>query len=453
MANVTKPIVLDETFAAKMDAVIAAMTKTYYTLTVTAQTKDSVTVTGQVVTVREGGKDGVVFATEAYEGQPVSFSLPQGFHYYVEISNTLNHHFGPTYAEGIINGANKSVILYYSDLSHITTARDIQEALNAGEDLSGLVGESITCTRGEDTLEWDVVDVRDDEVVLLLHNTMPEQMQFDKPQALAWFESGLPAGDYSFKNGNTSYYFTLTQDIPAGGQLRATTTLFETYPSTTSTEAVETGSVSTTAIAGATELGKCGENAGTTYAHSLNHIDRVNYGSNNFAESPLLQWLNSDAPANTVMPQITKFSRPYSVAFAGFMAGLDPDFVAALADTVWKCATNTTYECPADLGGLTTKGQRYTVTAKIGLASEKEIFGTQTGTSVEAGDYVWQFYAEATATDRIKRYGTGARTWWLRSPSSNAHDERGVHSSGTVGYNHATNTNGVVPACKIRKSV
>lgn len=452
MSAVTKPIVLDETFAEKMDALTAALTHTSYTLTVTALTKDDVTVTGQIVTVREGGKSGLVFATEAYEGQPVSFLLPQGFHYYVEISNTLNHHFGPTYAEGIIAGANKSVILYYSDLSHITTARDIQEALNIGEDLSGLLGESISCSKGNDTLEWDVVDVREDEVVLLLHNTLPDQMQFDKPQALAWFESGLSAGDYSFKNGNTSYYFTLTEAIPAGGQLRATTTIFETYPSTGSVEAIESGSVSTTAIAGATELGKCGENAGT-YAYSLNNMDRVNYGSNNFAESPLLQWLNSDASANTVMPQITKFSRPYSVAFAGFMDGLDQEFIDAVADTVWKCATNTTYECPDDLGGLTTKGQRYTVTAKFALASEKEIFGVQTGTSVEAGDYVWQLYAEATATERIKRYGNSARYWWLRSPFSYAYYERYVHSSGTVNHYYATNTHGIVPACKIRKSV
>lgn len=450
MSTVTKPIVLDETFAAKMESLISAVTHTEYTLTVTALTKDNVTVTGQIVTVREGGATGVVYDTQAYEGQPVSFSLPQGFRYYVEISNTLNHHFGPTHAEGIINGANKSVILYYSDLAHITTAADIKAALNLGEDLSGLLGESITCSKGNDTLEWDVVDVREDEVVLLLHDTLPDQMQFDKPQALAWFESGLAAGSYKFKNGNNWYYFTLTEAIPAGGQLRATTSLFETYPAIDSVESVETGSVSTTEISGATDLGECGKETGT---YPLNHLDRVNYGSNNMAESPLFQWLNSDAAANTVMPQVTKLSRPYSVAFAGFMNGLDAEFVAAISTAVWKCATNTTYECPTELGGLTSKGQRYTVAAKFALASEKEIFGTQTGTTVEAGDYVWQLFANASAADRIKKYNNSARYWWLRSPSSGASSERNVGSSGSVSNGGATNTYGVVPACKICKSV
>lgn len=449
MSTVTKPVLKDETFAAKMDALLAALTHTYYTLTVTALTKDDVTVTGQIVTVREGGKTGPVYGTEAYEGQPVSFSLPQGFHYYVEISNTLNHHFGPTYAEGIIAGANKSVILYYSDLSHITTATDIQEALNAGEDLSGLLGESITCTKGNTTLTWDITNVTEDTVDLMLHDTLPDQMQFDKPQALAWFESGLNAGSYKFKHGNTYYYFTLTQNIPVGGQLRATTSLFETYASPTESSTVETGTVSTTEITGATDLGTTASDAGT---YPLNHMDRVSYGSNNMAEGPLNYWLNSDIAAGTPIPSLNKFARAYTFNTPGFLKDLDPDFLAAIAETEWKCATNTTYEVPASMGGVTTKGQRYTYTAKFSLASEKEIFGIQSGTSVEAGDYALQLYVESTAADRIKKYNNTACFWWLRSPSSYAYGERYVSSSGTVNGNYAYFTYGVVPACKITKS-
>lgn len=449
MATITKPVVKDETFAAKMDGLIAALTHTYYTLTVTALTKDDVTVTGQIVTVREGGATGPVYGTEAYNGQPVSFSLPQGFHYYVEISNTLNHHFNPTYAEGIINGANRSVILYYSDLSHITTAADIKAALDNGEDLSGLVGETITCSKGSGTLTWDVTNVTEDCVDLLLHDTLPDQMQFDKPQALAWFESGLAAGSYKFKNGNTYYYLTLTSAIPVGGQLRATTTTFETYESPTSADAIETGTVSTTEIAGATDLGTCGAETGT---YPLNHIDRVNYGSNNMAEGPLNAWLNSDIAAGTPIPSLNKFARAYTFNTPGFLKDIDPDFLAAIATTAWKCATNTTYECPASMGGVTTKGQRYTYNAKFSLASEKEVFGIQSGTSVEAGDYALQYYVNATANDRKKYYNNSARYWWLRSPYSSAHSERTVTSNGTVNNNGAHSAYGVVPACKITKS-
>lgn len=38
-----------------------------------------------------------------------------------------------------------------------------------------------------------------------------------------------------------------------------------------------------------------------------------------------------------------------------------------------------------------------------------------------------------------------ARNWWLRSPNSNANNERNVNTSGAVNNNNATNTNGVVP--------
>lgn len=453
MSNVTKPVLLNETgvrMAAALEEIAENLQREYYTLIVTASTKDGVTVTDQVVAVREGGASGIVYKTAAYNGQPVSFTLPEGFHYYVEITNNLYRHFGPTHAEGIIDGADAAATLVYGDLSHIQTAADIQNALNVDADLSGLVGETIPCTFRNETIEWEVVEFAEDEVTLLLYTTLPDQMQFDKPQALAWFESGLPAGDYSFKNGNNTYYFTLTEEIPPNGQLRANISTFETYGSQTSSEAIESGTVSTTAISGATLLGTCGAETGT---YPLNHLDRVNYGSNNMVESPLHQWLNSNAEAAELMPRVTKFGRPYAVSFAGFLHDLDPDFLAVIADTEWKCATNTTYECPASLGGLTTKGMRYSYTAKFSLASEKEIFGSQSGTSVEAGDHVLPLYRNATAADRVKRYNNSARNWWLRSSYSYASLERRVNSSGAVHDCIATNTDGVVPACKIKKSI
>ena len=46
------------------------------------------------------------------------------------------------------------------------------------------------------------------------------------------------------------------------------------------TALLETGTVSTTEISGATSLG-------TTASGNLNHMSRVNYGSNNYKESAL----------------------------------------------------------------------------------------------------------------------------------------------------------------------
>ena len=417
-----------------------------YTLTVTVNTQDGVTVTGQTVTVRAGDADGPVYGTAEYNGQPVSFRVPDGFAYYAEVTDNLAAHFRPTTVKGVINGANAAVTLLYNDFSTIQTAPDIQAALNADMDLTEFVGQQITCQRGNDTLSWDVVDYDSTAkvVTLCMHDVLPDNMQFEPSQALMYCEDGLAAASYTFKQGNTQCYFTLTQTIPAGGQLRATNSAFETYESVTATKQIESGTVSTEAIDGATNLGQTGTG-------NLNHHDRANYGSNNFGESGILQWLNSDSPANTPLPRLTKFSRPYVPTKAGFKAGLDADFLACIQDTVWKCSANNVYECPASLGGIAKKGNPYTVTAKFALASEIEVFGEYGGT--QDGGTVWDLYVGAEATDRIKYYNNTAQSWWLRSPFwSNTNSARSVNTSGAGNHSTARTSYGVAVACKIAKS-
>lgn len=417
-----------------------------YTLTVTVSTQDGVTVTGQTVTVRAGDADGAVFGTAAYNGQTVSFDVPDGFAYYVEVTDDLAAHFKPSVAKGVINGASASVTLLYNDFSAIKTAPDIKAALDANMDLTELVGQQITCQRSGVTLAWDVVDYNatDKVVTLLMHDVLPDNMQFEPSQALAYFPDGLSAGTYSFINGNNTYYFTLTKAIPAGGQLRATETTFDTYASQTAVAVTENGAVSTTVIDGATSLGKSSEGV-------LNHMNRVKYGSDNFGESGLRQWLNSSAAAGETMQQITKFQRPYTPNRPGFMAGLDTDFVASVADATWPCSANTTYECPADMGGITAKGASYTVTNKFALASEKELFGSYDG--VQAGDTVFDLYQDADNTDRIKYYNNTARYWWTRSPGrGRAYAMRVVDTSGAGYTGHVYYGVGVAVACKIAKS-
>ena len=417
-----------------------------YTLTVTVSTKDGVTVTGQTVTVRAGDADGPIYNTAEYNGQPVSFRVADGFAYFVEVTDNLAAHFMPTTVKGVINGANAAVTLLYNDLSTIQTASDIQAALDADMDLTEIVGQQITCQRGNDTLSWDVVDYDSvaKVVTLCTHDALPDYMQFEPLQALMYCEDGLTAGSYTFKQSNAQYYFTLTQAIPAGGQLRATTSAFQTYESTTATTQIESGTVSTKTIDGATNLGETGTG-------NLNHHDRVKNGSNNFGESGILQWLNSDSPADTPMPGLTKFSRPYVSTKAGFKADLDAEFLACIQDTVWKCSANNVYECPASLGGIAQKGTPYTVTAKFALASEIEVFGEYGG--VQDGGTVWGLYVDAEATDRIKYYNNTVRAWFLRSPNgTNAGTVRSVNTSG-VGFNRAAQLgNGVAVACKIAKS-
>ena len=423
-------------------------TDVQHQVTVTAVTQDGVTVTGQTVTVREIDAQGEIFDTAAYDGQPVTFVLPVGFEYHISISSMLADHFNPTVATGIVQHTDISVVLTYSDFSTITSFTDIQAALDDGIDLSELVGKTIY-TGFDGTangFEWVVDDYDSTNKVIGLHaKYCVLSAQMEPQQALMWCENGLAAGSYKFKNSNNTYYFTLTSAIPAGGQLRAVEDAFQTYESTTATTALETGTVSTTEISGATDLGTCGTG-------DLNNMDRVKYGSNNIGESALLQHLNSSDPANTPVARLTKFSRPATYNMAGFLGRLDSASAACIANTAWKCSANNVYECPAAMGGIALKQSPYTVTAKVLLLSEMEVCGAYSGTA--AGDSVLDYYNGAEAADRIMyNKNNQAQNWWLRSPVWNtASGERYVNTSGSAYTNAATTSLGVVPACKIAKS-
>jgi hypothetical protein len=188
-----------------------------------------------------------------------------------------------------------------------------------------------------------------------------------------WCEKSLAAGSYTFKDGDNQYYFTTDIEIPAGSQLFMAGGEYWIYQSQSSTEPSYIGTISTTAIDGAIDLGICGQGL-------LNARRRTYRGSNNIAESAIFWWLNTDAAANTYRPLITKFQRPYSYSMPGFMNGLDTDFIDCVDEADWKCNTNNVYECPKALGGLTDgPGRSYTIKGKFCLASEMEIFGSYDG--------------------------------------------------------------------------
>lgn len=419
------------------------------TLTVIVTTPDNTSVTGQMVMIQVEDENGAVYATTNYNGQPVAFPLQKGFQYYVSVSDNLPGYYDPSTATGIIGDTDVTVTLQYKNvLTSIKTARDIKNALNGGADLTDLVGEQITCTKGEDTLVWDIVDYNaaNKNVTLLLHKPFQAQeMLFEPPQALMWCENGLAAGSYTFKNGSTSYYFTTTVAVPAGGQLRAIDSQFQTYASQDATAALETGTVRTEEIVNATNLGHYGQGL-------LNHYDRVKYGSSNFAESALFWWLNSDTVAKTLRIPVTKFSRAYSYPQPGFMKDLNPDFISCIDVTGWLCSTNNVYECPESLGGYTKGiGQTYVVKGKFGLASETEIFGNSYGGNVD-GSEIFDLYRDATAQERKKYMGNIATGWWLRLPyrdSYSTYSETAVHADGNATIYTVSHLRGVVPCCKI----
>ena len=133
-------------------------------------------------------------------------------------------------------------------------------------------------------------------------------------------------------------------------------------------------------------------------------------------------------------------------SLAGFVGGLDDDFLSVVGEVIVPCSANNTYEAP---DSTVAKGAKYTVTDKFYLASQREIFGNNSD-SVADDSVLFPYYEGADADDRIKYRDGSAAYWWMRTPYSwNANNVRYVYSTGTLTTSFAINGYGCSPACTI----
>lgn len=289
-------------------------------------------------------------------------------------------------------------------------------------------------------------------MTLLSHDNIATA-QFDSPEAFYYADAELPAGTYNFTLATAysswaagTYQFTLTQALPKGGQLAIsgyadaamTSRQVRAYASRTTTAVTE--SVAITSGNAGTSLG--------TFGEELNHSQRVSYGSNNYKESAIRQFLNSPSAAGSVWTPQTKFDRPPSwmTSLAGFAGGFEDDFLSVIGEVVVPCAANNTYESP---DSTVVKNTKYTVTDKFYLASQREIFG-KTSDTVADDSVLFPYYEGATNADRIKYRDGSAAGWWLRSASSwYATSVRVVFSDGSLYGVSAHTARGFAPACTI----
>lgn len=330
------------------------------------------------------------------------------------------------------------------------------------------VGDQLTCQRGSTTLVWDIIGFDIDtpadkqfthSMTLQLHDCL-QGTQYDAPEALFYCETALAAGTYNFTllagydttyGGGKTYQFTLTKEVPAGGQItfpwnwntQASATKVSTYKSRTDTAAIET--VGVTEGTGGTSLGTAdGKTA------NMNHSHRIRYGSNNWAESAMRQYLNSDKAAGSVWTPQTKFDRPpsWNAGTAGFMNGLDADFLAVIGKTTKVTCRNT----------VTDNGGSDTTKDKFFLLSRREVFaGNEVSNVTEGEPYPfysdYSDYASANAgadKNRIKYRGGSPQWWWLRTPNAgNGGYVRYVYPGGILNDNSASGSCGVAPACNV----
>lgn len=201
---------------------------------------------------------------------------------------------------------------------------------------------------------------------------------------------------------------------------------------------------------------------------SNSNSDRKNYGNNRHIYSNLLQWLNSNAAAgawysakhSADQAPTTKNTHvtynPYT-SWAGFLAMLDPKFVAELLTTTLTVVKSTT-----------DGGSYETFTAKMFLASTTEV-GLANENNIAEGSLLALFsndasrvaYPTAECVSNADGYtNSGFATskgwyWWLRTPnSSSASNVRNVYSDGSLRYSSACNGSfGVRPLCNLKSSI
>lgn len=343
--------------------------------------------------------------------------------------------------------------------------------------------DKVIITETTQTLTFDVVDFDKmtphnprllKSVQLLMHDVMIYgTMPFSAPQLLYYAVNGLPAGNYKFTlnkavyGGGSQYdgvyMFTLTQPIPAKGGFRHTniggykssyaqSDVIGNYLATyqpvaadgTGGQAIETVAVSLyDDSTECTDLGTFAANnrANMTDDGYHNSTERNAYGSNRYKDSVYRQWLNSNAASNFWKPQ-TVFDRiPGGSTMAGFLYGLDKEFVEALGEVEVKTVLH-----PFDRVGSETFDITYD---KVYLASRKDIYGTDEFSGMSEGTQL-EYYQGTGNAEKIKYQNGTARYWWLRTPhSSYASIVRVVVTDGSLDYYIAYYSNGVVPACSI----
>lgn len=334
-----------------------------------------------------------------------------------------------------------------------------------------VMGDSVWVVRGHDydPLGTELTDGRHNMLLEMKKaygapNAAYTDIQFDQREAFYYAENGLAAGTYTFHIKESypnwvvgDYQFTLDSAVPAGGQLvfsgdataALTSRSVQVFANGASTTASQT--VPITAGNGGTFLGNTGVIQSKCDV-GFNSLHRASYGSNNYAQSAVRQWLNSDAVAGSVWAQQTVFDRianwgaSASTVYQGLKRGFSNDFLQAVVSQKLPCRTNSVFE----VNGYTTNTV-YNIQDAFFLLSRPEVYGSWDSELYKDGTQL-EYYVGLADTDRILYDNIGtARNKWLRSPHPGyAHYARSVYAAtGEIYGSVASGAYGVAPACII----
>lgn len=345
---------------------------------------------------------------------------------------------------------------------------DVQKIVRAGQASKYFsIGDQFVCGKTNpngtvDKLVWDVIGIDHDvpsdpqfthSMTLGLHDCYIA-LPFDAREALFAFPDGLAAGAYNFKIGVQPWCvddvgkiitFTLTKDVPSGGQL----VINNVYNATMIGATISSFASGADIIPIETVImseGNTGAYLYTVYAavnDNANSIQCALLGSNDYFKSGIYQWLNSDHRNGWGWTAQTKFDRmpDNAIKTTGFLYSIDQEFLSVIGNVKKDTCNN---------------GINETI-EKIFLLSRSEIYGgdEETGGDGEPYEYYKSFsdLTEAgTNSDinRIKYYNNVGRYWTLRTAFNNTlYRVRGVNAEGRVSYGNAYSSNYIAPACCI----
>lgn len=379
-----------------------------------------------------------------------------------------------------------------SDLDYYKTIQLIVRAGLAADFFK--VGDQILETWSDGTttydLPMDIVHIgtavnADGETVpamyLQSHYVLPN-MAFDASEAIFVPTEDLPAGTYSFTFGEkwgsgaiqsgAVYRFTTTKVVPAGGQIQvcqnneysrwssgvaANQLRVHTWADPSDILPLEKNLSLTSGAGTSTSLGTLYRN--TKYSQSgLNNLERAVEGYNRWSQSGMRQWLNSAAPAGEWWTAQNPFDRaPENISTArGFLAGLNPDFLAVVSPIRVTTALNLVSD--VDIGATETVVDRFF------LASlQQEYFDpVLSGAEGTAWDYWVDRLDIANPQQRGTSYAMAEHIRYLVSDPSAKKGARmrscdrttaghlwAVNSSGAANENETNYTYYPVPACVI----
>ena len=388
------------------------------------------------------------------------------------------------------------------DWDEVALAANDQDYFLVGARLSAPWSTTGT-TKTDYEMPWDIAHTKVNEVYggstmplmyLQTHHCLPDATEFSPKQAFLYAIDGLPAGTYNLTVSATTYgrdagtyQFTLTQALPAGGQLAGffdagAAASVKAYASQVAASATETCTV-TSGSAG-TNLGTWSSAgvavpaSGTPESHETVTIDgqgytyyginaqsRVSYGNNRWLHSPLRQWLN--ASGDNWWSPATVFDRPPSyVSHKGFLTYLDPGLIAVMQPVKRTYALNYATD-----GGTSSAPVYDTCYDKVFLPCWEENYlkvdSSYGGKAGEEGcGEAWEYWRRAKGTSTPPAAGT-TNTEYIRTRLDNktaagvflASASRNygnyvacVTSTGTCGYYNAFGACRAAPACAIGKS-